>query len=444
MSSVPEQLAGSDLPEWLDSPFSDDEEAAEPTPIEEIPEWLRAPLQEKLARAAAERGIEEASLEGGDEWRELLAAPPSSTEHTAGDVRRENAMAWLEELRATSPSEDVSEPEPDPVTGDPGSPVAGIGGAIDVAYGVTQAGRKRRPTQEATAGEQEQQVLLLRQLARGDRVQTTEILPLATGVGALPLPVRITLAALLLAVVVLGLFATDAVAGLVPQAADDPALTAMEPLLDQATGEPVLVVFDYTPAMAGALQPAAIGMLQQLRERESYPLITSQSAAGLALASGATADADLTESGDLGLVSGGALGVRQVARCMRHVAQCETLFGQSVASDTGELLANTSTLVLITGERDNLVAWIEQMEGNDSVTLAAVVTPMLEPVAAPYRLSGQLASVVVANGAATADATANGNSASTALALSHWFAIVVIAAGALFYLVSDMVRSVRS
>ncbi|MFW6068655.1 MAG: double zinc ribbon domain-containing protein, partial [Chloroflexota bacterium] len=104
--SVPEQLAGSELPNWLDSPFSEDEEAAEPTPIEEIPEWLRTPLQEKLAQAAAARGIDEATFEGGEEWRDLLETPPPPTEHAHGDADREKALAWLEEMKAKAPSEE--------------------------------------------------------------------------------------------------------------------------------------------------------------------------------------------------------------------------------------------------------------------------------------------------------------------------------------------------
>lgn len=441
--NVPEQLAGSELPEWLDSPFSDDEETAEPTPIEEIPEWLRAPLQEKLAQAAAERGIDEASFEGGEEWRDLLEAPPSLTEHARGDAGRENAMAWLEEMRAKAPSDEDVESEPAPATDELDNPVSGISGAIDVAHGVTKPASARRQAEEADARQQEQQILLLRQMARGERVQTTEILPLATGMGALPKVARIVLSALLLAVALLGLFATDAVDGLVPQASGEPAMAPMEAVLSEAAGEPVLVVFDYTPAMAGALQPVAVEVLQALQERESYPLVTSQSAPGLALAAEAAGDAGLTEFGELGLVSGGALGVRQVGRCMRQGTQCQTLFGQPLAADAAGQLANVSTLVLVTGERDNMVAWIEQLEGNDSVALAAVVTPMLEPLAAPYRLSGQLAGVVIGNGGMTADSAAMNNNLSTALALSHWFAIVVIIAGALFYLVSDTVRSVR-
>ncbi|MFW6069307.1 MAG: hypothetical protein ACOC9E_06970, partial [Chloroflexota bacterium] len=320
----------------------------------------------------------------------------------------------------------------------------GISGAIDVAHGVTRPGSARRQTEEAEARQQEQQILLLRQMARGERVQTTEILPLARGMGALPKVARIVLSALLLAVALLGLFAAEAVDGLVPEASGEPAMAPMAPVLSEATGEPVLVVFDYTPAMAGALQPVAVEVLQALQERQSYPLVTSQSAPGLALAAEATGDAGLTEVGDLGLVSGGALGVRQVGRCMSQEAQCQSLFGQPLASDTAGQLMNASTLIIITGERDNMVSWIEQLEGNDSVTLAAVVTPMLEPVAAPYRLSGQLAGVVIGNGGMTTDAAATNGNLSTALTLSHWFAIFVIVAGALFYLVSDTVRSVRS
>lgn len=443
MSGVPEQLAGSDLPEWLDSPFGDDEEAAEPTPMEEIPEWLRAPLQEQLARAAAERGVDEASLESGDEWRDLLQTPPASTERGDDSAGRENAMAWLEEIRARTPAEDVAHSEPDPDAEEPGSPIDGIGDALDASYHATPAYKMRSRTEESIAKEQEQQVLLLRQMARGERVQTTEILPLATDMGALPSAARAILTLLLLVVVLLGLVGGDAINALIPQSTDSPATTPMEIVLNGVSGEPVLVVFDYTPSMAGALQPVAVDVMQRLQEGESIPLITSQSAAGLALAAQATNEIALTDVGDLGLVTGGALGVRQVGRCMQEGAHCQTLFGQPVSSEMAAQMARTATVVLITGERDNLVAWIEQLEGIDSVRLAAVITPMLEPVAAPYLLSEQLSDVVVANGASTVDATTRGNNTSAALALSHWFAVVAIAAGALFYLISDTVRSVR-
>lgn len=443
MPNVPKQLAGSELPDWLDSPFHDEEEVAEPTPIEEIPEWLRAPLQEKLARAAEERGVSDAAPEGGEEWRDLLEAPPSTGERTGVDAGRESAVAWLESLRADPSRGDLADSESETDAGEPRNPIAGIPGAIDPTYGASHTANKRLATEEASGKEQEQQILLLRQMARGERVKAAEILPLATAVGALPLIVRLTLSAVLLVIVLLGLFASNIVSGIVPQATGEPTVAPLESLLSEASGSPVLVIFDYSPAMAGALQPVAADLLQRLQEQNSYTLIASQSAAGLALAADAAGDSDPEVTGELGLIPGGALGVRQIGHCMREEAQCETLFGQPVASEDSARLSSASSIVLITGDRDNLVAWVEQLETVGAAAIGAVVTPALEPVTAPYALSGQLDEVVVGTGAATLPESPDSRNQAAALILANWFAILVIVAGAVFYLISGLVRSVR-
>ena len=60
---------------------------------------------------------------------------------------------------------------------------------------------------------------------------------------------------------------------------------------------------------------------------------------------------------------------------------------------------------MLTGERDSLVNWLEQIDPNTDIPIIAGVTQSLGPVAAPYYASGQLHGLL--NGLPDAIALAN-------------------------------------
>ena len=283
--------------------------------------------------------------------------------------------------------------------------------------------------------------MLLRQLAR---TQPSETIAVSSALLSKPAEsplVRLLLSALLLVAILFGLLAPGLVQGIIPAGAAPTPLS--EASLIEVAGQPVLVVFDYTPAMAGALHQTAETLMRRLADQNSPAILTSQSAAGLALGNQAAAGHDLLRADDLGFIPGGALGVRRLGRCLQDSASCQTLFGQPIAPETADRLANIALVMVITAERDNLLAWIEQLDAPRTTSLAAIVTPALEPVTGPYLATGQLTDVFVGWGTASNGDSENASTSITALVLSQWLVAAVIIAAALFYLVTGTVLKRR-
>lgn len=438
--NVPEQLASADLPDWLDSPFVD-EAPADPTPLEEIPDWLRTPLKEQLARTAEERGLSQAALESGEEWRELLESPASSESPTR---RKEDTVPqWLESLRISTAGHKETEAK-DTDNLEQGGPIAGIAGAIGIAPVVAQTRSRERTSAVSGSKEQGQQAVLLRQLSRLQQEQASATLPVATTrPAALPAVVRVMLAVLLFVTVGLGLAAGNMP---VEEAQTGVSGAPLMPGLNVASGQdtesPVLLVFDYTPAMAGALEPLAQKLLGNLAHLDRPILITSQSASGLALAHNLLESNAITDARDVGLVPGGAVGVRRLAQCMSADGNCSDLFGQNIAAETLSRLRSTSDVVVITPERDSLLAWIEQFSTTDTA-IRAIVTPALEPVTLPYIASGQLLETAVSTALLANDDNLVAGDVTIALELARWFIAATLLVGAIYYLLQGLIRHRR-
>ncbi len=437
LAYVPEQLAGAELPDWLDSPFAD-EVAAEPTPLEEIPEWLRAPLKERLARAAEERGIDHAELGGGEEWRELLEAPITA-EESSPQPAADLVPGWLATLRSAVDLE-AADTVADPLAGDEKGPVAEIPGALGIASAVAQASYGERSV--AGAASQEQQVLLMRQLARMHQDDIRVAPPAVSGSSPLPFGARLLLALLLLAAIVAGLF-IGADWGATAPASESSVAPLIEAIAPGDQTRPVLVVFDYPPATAGALDPMAQALLRALKANDVPLLLTSQSAQGLALANRSAARAELTDFADLGFIPGDAAGVRRFARCLQIASSCDSLFGQTIDGATAAQLNSTRSVVVITSERDKLLNWIEQLQRSSAISLVAVVTPDLQPVTLPYAASGQLAEVATV-GSGTYDVGPGlGPASFLALNLAQWFIAAAMVVGSAYYSIIGMIRRRR-
>ena len=166
--------------------------------------------------------------------------------------------------------------------------------------------------------------------------------------------------------------------------------------LEHASGAPVLVAFDYTPAMAGELNPIALTLLEQLAENGSIALTVSQSAAGSEVASIITEEVENLEWMPIGYLPGEAIGLRSLAECIAGAENCETLFGKALPSEIQENLAETAAILILTSESDSLIDWIEQVGApNEDAVLLAGVTQALGPVVNPYFVSDQLMGVLI-------------------------------------------------
>lgn len=443
LENVPPQLAGRDLPEWLDSPFVDDS-VAEPTPLEEIPEWLRSPLQANLSQAAEaeEEELELDEVERSDEWNELLEELPPPQEG-AHDLATASIPEWLEALKP--PELGGAQAQPAELPEEPGGPLAGLRDVISIAPAVSAPKRSLRAEQQTLSAAPQEQVALLRQISRADyRSVAVGEAPKREPVAAGPW-IRLLLALLLLGAVIAGLLYPDLLA---ETGSFEAALApGINDVFAAAAGRPVLVAFEFTPAMAGALAPEANALLRELNAQGSDVLFVSQSPAGVAMARQAREGIDGLLSRDLGYIPGGPIGLRRVAGCLQGVSECQTVYGPELDAGTRAVLADTALIVILAGDQDALLSWIEQVGSTADVPIFAAVTPAVAPLATPYRDSGQLAgllSTVASESAGTGLETTRGEGMITAQALSRWMVAAAIFVGALFYALEPLLRRFKA
>ncbi len=94
------------------------------------------------------------------------------------------------------------------------------------------------------------------------------------------------------------------------------------------------------------------------------------------------------------MVTGGAAGLRQLGDCMGRT-NCGTLLGRTLTTDEQEMLHDVALILLLTGERDSIVNWIEQVGTPNNIPLVAGLTEAIAPLALPYYDSGQIAGMMV-------------------------------------------------
>jgi hypothetical protein len=426
LDTVPEILASRELPGWLEDSLPD-EEIAEPTPAEEIPSWLRRP-------AVAEPEPPALELEAGaaGEWTAMLSEL-SSAEEEAEEISAADIPEWLQELQPGRPGSS-RRAEAETVTE---GPLAGLSGVLGVEPIVAVTRASEFPGRFEASKEQQEQAALLRQLTRtepheGERVVAR---PKATSSPWL----RLILSLLLLAAVVTGLVLPGLID--VGPAPIYPVAPVSE-VLGAAAGQPVLVVFDYTPALGGIMNRQAELLLQSLAAQGSPVLYASQSAAGLGLAATSVAAITDLQASRLGYIPGETVGLRRLAACLgasgASAAACDGYPAETAA---------VAAIVLLTGDRDSLVDWIEQVDAVAGVPLVAGVTRALLPVAAPYYSSGQIDALLAGEPAAAAYAAATGAAGSasqTAAALATWLVVALLLVGNIFFAISGVARSRRA
>ncbi|MCB8987692.1 MAG: zinc ribbon domain-containing protein [Ardenticatenaceae bacterium] len=365
--AITESLADADLPDWLqDSDVSTPDKTAVPLASAELPVWIDT--ESELGEPSSELESILADLPP--------ALPPEEL------LQKAEIPAWIQELK------------PAELTGGTTSnvdfklettgPLAGMPGVIKVEPIVVMPRAISPAAQFSVTKEQQQQASLLRQLVQEEQ-QPFPPVTAAAPKGRQGL--RLLVALLLLAAIGLALFAPNLLTGTAPAVA--PPAEAMYTAVNAAAGQPVLVAFEYTPAMAGELNYEAQFLLSQLQANGSPILITSQSAAGTAVATTLTESLNPPPT-SLGMLTGEAIGLRQLANCMDSATTCQTLQGRGVSDETQSDLQNVALIIVLTSERTSLVNWVEQVGASTPAPLTAGVTQSLSPVAAPYYASGQL------------------------------------------------------
>jgi hypothetical protein len=374
LEGLPEELASDDLPDWLgDAPAPRETGPLRSRPDQttpDIPVWLQQVTEdEDSAKLSAELSS--------------LLGPP--TRDKKPELRKAEIPEWLQALKPTELTEAAPETSKESYVTTTG-PLSGISGALEIEPLIARPRSEMGSLLPFTIStEQQKQAELLQQVIATE----TEAQPVATlrHISALSVSARSALALLLLLAILFGLWGPGIFASTV---APSPAVLALHMAVEGAAGQPVLLVFDYTPGLAGELDPQAALLLQQLASNGSPVVTVSQYTAGERLAALQSAVSHPDNHIHIGYLPGEAVGVRQLGYCLAAGPLCEGLVTRPLTAAERESLAAVSLVIILTGERDNLVNWIEQLAVYDQLTLAAGVTQSLRPIAAPYVASGQL------------------------------------------------------
>lgn len=379
MEGVPIELAAAELPEWLTTELGPPPGPGGPSipVIRDVPDWLE-PNDDDDEIAAAVLGPPPEGLTGA-EWQDILSGlPPGGGAAAGGAVATDEAdiPAWLQALRPRALGEggqgQVAADEPALTSG----PLAGLRGAIEIEAAAAQPREAKRPAPATISKDQQRQMALLHQLMHDSQRQAIPVddRPKA----AAPTWLRLVLALLLLLAVAAGPFVAD----LLPTAPTTlpPAGENFYNALSTRMGQPVLVVFDYSPAMAGELNPQAAMVVRQLRENGNTIYAVSQFVTGMGIVQQLEVDPPL-ESGTF--IAGEAIGLRQLASCLVGDAVCLT-------ESEAPLPNNVALIVLVTGERDSLTGWVEQVGSSTNMPIVAAVTQSVAPIAQAYIATEQI------------------------------------------------------
>ena len=165
----------------------------------------------------------------------------------------------------------------------------------------------------------------------------------------------------------------------------------------------MLVAFDYSPGSAGEMGTLAAPLLTHLMERQAQLVFVSTSQTGPELAQNVTSSLAQTAGYvygedyiNLGYLPGGASGLRSFAGAPWSLISGSDFLSYSkdpqslpVAAGITNSLEQVDLILILTTERDDLQAWIEQVGQVSGVEapLAAGVSASLELWAQPYYTS---------------------------------------------------------
>ncbi|MCB8976829.1 MAG: zinc ribbon domain-containing protein [Ardenticatenaceae bacterium] len=446
LEGIPEELAGAELPEWLqDTPL--DSGPAKPfvaidaDSTQEIPDWLQPDTGAAAAAGMPPLPSGEAGPSGSrNEWRFLLEDLPPLTP-LAETLPKADIPEWVQQLKPPELTggapRDLQGPE------ETVGPLKGMQGVVAIEPAIARPRTASPLMPYVTTPEQMQQAALLHQIAREMPTTMTTLSDRASYSTAVSL--RIGLAVLLFIAVLVGLRGPSLLAtgGAVPAH-----VQAVETAVTAAAGQPVLVAFEYTPAMAGELTPQAEMLLAQLAANNSQVVIASQYAAGTAVAESLTAGSGAQV---IGYLPGEGIGLRQLGECIAGRTTCEQLNGRVLPTDLQASLSEIGLVIVVTGDRDNLVNWVEQVgQVAPNVPLVAGVTQALAPLSRSYASTGQITGLlggapdVVAYEQLTGQPTSGMSAQLNAQVIGQLLAAVLLIVGLVAYGTTGLVNGRRA
>ena len=387
LEGIPEELAGAELPDWLqDTPLDGPSLApfaqSDKDGTQEIPDWLQPDAAESetaVPTPSAPANLPESSS-SRNEWSSLLEELPPLTPF-ADSLAKAEIPEWVQQLKPPELTgempRDLDGPE------ETAGPLKGMHGIVPIEPAIARPRVAEPHLPYVTTPEQLQQVALLRQISQESSGAVTSLATKTTYRTAVWL--RITVGLLLIVALLFGLRGPSFLATELAVSAN---VQAVNTAVTQAAGQPVLLAIEYTPAMAAELSPQAEMLLTQLAANDSPVLIISQYAAGTAVATNLVGE---TGAQMVGYLPGEGIGLRQLGDCLANRTDCAQLNGRFLTNDLRTNLSQAGLVIVLTGDRDNLVNWIEQVGSvATNVPVVAGVTQALTPLANSYTATGQL------------------------------------------------------
>ena len=359
------------------------EESLESEQTEELfsanmPDWLSniAPAEQKPVSAA---------LQGGTSQQPIAPA---------------DLPSWVQAMRPVEtalPDAEAVLPMSEGTLEDKG-PLAGLRGVLPLADGLIQSGKPRAQAIRLQVSEAQQaDASLLEKILASE----TQAEPLRGG-GMLvsQRALRWIISALLMTLISFFMITGSQV---VPLPASLPAESSLLlPVLEALPeGAPVLMIFDYEPALAGELESAAAPFVDRLFGlRHPRLTILSTSPTGAALAEFFLANTQERHNYrleqdyiNLGYLPGGTIGILSFAENPR-LAMPLPEWAYPPAQDVYHF-SDYAAVILLTDQAETARAWVEQTTSRrDGSPLLVVSSAQAAPMIQPYLLSGQVNGLV--------------------------------------------------
>lgn len=382
LDEIPIEFAGVELPDWLgDLPSTTPGPQATTLPLAEttsdIPDWLQT---DETNRPEQRETAESASGTTTSELSSLLRdlPPPKPPQ----PLSKAEIPEWVQALKP----KELTGGAPTDGQLESSGPLMGLRGVVNIEPIIAMPRSGGTVSAFTVTKEHEQQASLLRQLAREVTQSPTLVKPHKKDTALVW--ERVIMALAVIGAILIGLLGPKL---FTPPSDVPPALANVNSAVLAAAGRPVLVAFEYSPAMAGELTPQAQMLLAQLQANNSPIITISQSAMGTAIAQQITAD---YASQTMPLIPGEAAGLRQLTACFSSTTGCPMFIGQPLDSDLVSQLQQVALIILLTSEQTSLQDWVEQVQTTTAIPVVAGLTQSLGPVAAPYQASGQLQGVI--------------------------------------------------
>jgi hypothetical protein len=388
-------------PDWMDA-FREQELPAESSArlTEPAPDDPRAPAFVSGSDSLdSSQGSELFSIEMPD-WLSNI----SPTDQKSAPAETQDAIAladlpsWVQAMRPVEsvlPGSSVTVPSAEGPL-EEGGPLAGLRGVLPLAGGLLQPGKpKAHAIRLQSSDSQQSSASLLEQMLAAE----TQAEPLRGGGTLVSQRVlRWIISAMLILLVTFVLLSGSQSVPLPAALPEESNL--MLPVLDALPeGAPVLMIFDYEPALAGELEAAAAPFVDRvIGLRHPRVTILSTSPTGAALAERFFADTQARHNYlpgqnyiNLGYLPGGTTGILSFAENPRT-----TMSGlDQVVAQGVNRFSDFAVVILLTDQAETVRAWIEQTtayrQGN---SLLVVSSAQAAPMIQPYLLSGQVNGLV--------------------------------------------------